>query len=288
MADEPRYPFLLVDVRREEADAISSKLFAAGATGVEERDQTTLVKGRDAIGITLSASFDTRDAADAAALTFGAKHAPEVGEIVGDAWRDAWKAHFRPFKLADGLVVRPPWETYVATGDEQVLELEPGRAFGTGLHETTSLVAEALAAKREWLSGANVIDVGCGSGILALTALLLGAKHAICIDNDPEAVAVTQENAVRNGLDARVRASAKNVSELSMQAEFVVANIEAKVLMPMAKTLRRLVKPNGYLFLSGILLHQARDVGAAFGGDLERLKDTQRGEWKCLGFHRPA
>jgi len=103
--------------------------------------------------------------------------APRLEEVVGDAWRDAWKEHFRPFAITRSIVIRPPWESYAEKPGEQVLVLEPGRAFGTGLHETTSLVARVLEARRGELVGKTVLDVGCGSGILALVALFLTRHH---------------------------------------------------------------------------------------------------------------
>jgi ribosomal protein L11 methyltransferase len=165
---EPRFPFVLVDVAPDDVDFVSYSLFELGAEGVEERDESTLHKTSQKGKVTLSASFLTREAADAAVAELDAELSPRIEEIVGDAWRDAWKEHYKPFAVCKGLVVRPPWEPYDAKDGEKVLELEPGRAFGTGLHETTSLVAESLAARRSELTGKDVLDVGCGSGILSL------------------------------------------------------------------------------------------------------------------------
>lgn len=288
---EPRYPFVHVDVLAEEVDELSSELFDLGAEGVEERDETTLVKNAATGKVTLVAAFASRQEAEEAISALGPERAARYEEIVGDAWRDAWKEHFRPFAIAEGIVVRPPWEPYEAKAGERVLELEPGRAFGTGLHETTRLVARALRAHAAELDGAVVLDVGTGSGILALVALVLGAKRAIAVDNDPEAIEVTTENAQRNGLSDRVDASSTPLEDLEKKegarAPVVLANIEARVLIPLADKLQRTVAPGGLLLLSGILVPQADEVRAAYAA-MDLVESPSLGEWTLLALRQPA
>ena len=285
---EPRYPFVHVDVTAgDEADQVGALLFELGAEGVEERDETTLAKNAASGSVTLVGAFPDRAAAEAAIAQLDPKLSPRYEEVVGDAWRDAWKEHYKPYAIAEGIVVRPPWEAYEAKPGEQVLELEPGRAFGTGLHETTRLVARAIKAHAAEVEGKLAIDVGCGSGILALIALALGADRAIAIDNDPEAIDVTRENAARNGLTERVDASTTDVAALTATAPLVLANIEARILIPMAKDLVARVAPGGLLLLSGILVPQQDDVRAAYP-DLELLEAPALGEWVLLALRRPA
>ena len=285
----PRFPFVRVDVSAEDADVMSATLFELGAEGVEERDETTLVKGTPG-KVTLVASFGSHEDAREA---LGALRAhdealePQLEEIVGDAWRDEWKKHFRPFAITSSIVIRPPWEAYVEKPGEQVLVLEPGRAFGTGLHETTSLVAGALEARRAELADAVVLDVGCGSGILALVALVLGAARARAVDVDPDAVEVTRENATRNGLDERVDTDTAPIETITTKHPVVVANIEARVLIPMAPELSRRVAPGGVLVLSGILAPQKDDVRGAYASFA--LEDTrEKGEWVALVLRAPT
>lgn len=282
---EPRYPFVHVDVLPDDADELSALLFELGAEGVEERDTTTLVKNAVAGKVTLVAAFPNREDAEAAIAELDAALTPRYEEVVGDAWRDAWKEHYKPYAIAEGLVVRPPWEPYEPKPGEKVLELEPGRAFGTGLHETTRLVARAIRAHATEVQGKLVIDVGCGSGILALAAIALGASKAIAIDNDPEAIDVTRENAERNALSDRVDASTTDVAALDAQAPLVLANIEARILIPMAKDLERRVAPGGLLLLSGILVPQKDDVRAAYP-DMELLDAPSLGEWVLLALRK--
>lgn len=280
---EPRYPYVHYDVSADEVDEASALLFELGAEGVEERDHTTLAKSSTQGMVTLVAAFPSKADAESAIAELGERARYE--EVVGDAWRDAWKEHYKPYAIAEGIVVRPPWEPYEAKPGERVLELEPGRAFGTGLHETTRLVSQALKAHEKELANALVLDVGCGSGILALVALALGAGRAVAIDVDPEAVDVTRENAARNSLSERVTASTTPVEEIDVVSPVVLANIESRILIPMAEDLKRRVTPGGLLFLSGILVNQRDETLAAYS-DMDLLASPSLGEWVLLSLRK--
>jgi ribosomal protein L11 methyltransferase len=285
---EPRYPYVAVDVTEEEADEAGALLFELGAGGVEHRDATTLKRGA-AGKVTLVASFETEEGARAAIAELPEGWGPRLEEVVGDAWRDEWKKHFVPFVLCPGIVVRPPWIEHEAAPGEHVVVLEPGRAFGTGLHETTALVAEVLSG--EALAGKDVLDVGCGSGILALVALALGARTARAIDVDPDAVAVTRENAERNGVAARVTTGTTPVEAVRERYAVVLANIEATTLVGMAGALAATVAPGGLLVLSGILAPdvvpaQIEDVRRAFAS-LREESVRRRGEWIAIVARAP-
>ena len=266
---EPRAWFVAIDVAPDEADVTSGRMFELGASGVEERDEGTLARGAPG-KTTLVASFESEKAARAAHKKLGA--GARLEELVGDAWRDAWKEHFRPFRLCEGLWVRPPWQEHEPKRGEKVLVLEPGRAFGTGLHETTRLVAAAIAMHKRTLPATTVLDVGTGSGILALTAIALGAKDAVGIDNDADAIEVAKENAVRNGMSERASFSTTPVGKVRGAFGMVLANIEADVLIAMKTPLRARVAQGGRLILSGILASREADVRAAFGKPLARAE----------------
>lgn len=284
---EPRYPFVRVDVDADLSDEASAELFDLGALGVEERDATTLHKGVEG-KVTLVASFPDHDAANEAIASLDPGWNPSLEEIVGDAWRDAWKEHFHPFALTPHITIRPPWEPYTAQrADERVLELEPGRAFGTGLHATTSLVAKTLDRESTRLTGARVLDVGTGSGILAIVALTLGASFVVATDNDPDVIEVVHENAARNGLGDRIAASTSELDAVNELFPVVVANIEARVLIPLAPALTSKVQPGGLLVLSGILAGQEQDVLAAYP-TLSPVRTEREGDWICLVLARPA
>lgn len=281
---DARYPYVICDVPLADAEEAGALLFELGASGVEERDATTLVRGASQPDtITLVASFADRAAADAAVAELPTEYRSRVHEVVGDAWRDEWKKYFEPFLLCRSVFVSPPWRTCNPPGGERVLILEPGRAFGTGLHETTRLVAEVLADHSGDLNAATVLDVGCGSGILALTAVMLGAARARAVDIDLDAVTVTRENAARNGMTDCIEADDTDASALEHQYPWVVANIEAAPLIAMAQALMARVAPGGRLVLSGILGPQAaqgqwESVRAAYSRF--QLDDVRhKGEW---------
>ena len=288
MSDSPpRFPRVALDVPAEIVDDVVFDLFEMEAGGVEQRDDTTL-DGASADGcVLLLASFASDEQADAVCSALDAAWNPRRDDVVGDAWRDGWKEHFRPFSLTPTIVIRPPWTPVTASDGVHVLEMDPGRAFGTGLHSTTRLVAQSIERNASHVAGQTALDVGCGSGLLALCALIHGAALVRAIDNDPEAVSATIENAERNGFALRVRADTTDVNELEATFPFVVANIETRVLVPMAQALCRCVAPGGMLVLSGILEEQVDDVLAAYRSlqFVERFGD--RG-WVALEFRAEA
>ncbi|WP_437912987.1 50S ribosomal protein L11 methyltransferase [Sorangium sp. So ce302] len=309
---EPRYPFVAVDVPEPEADEIGALLFELGASGVEQRDEQTLVRGARSGQVTLVASFEDHGEAMEAIAALGEQSPPlaaRLEEVVGDAWRDAWKEHFAPFALTPTITVVPPWaERAPEREGERVLLLEPGRAFGTGLHATTALVAELLDEHAAELRGRELLDVGTGSGILALVALVLGAERAVAIDNDEDVIEVVLENAARNGLEGRIEASAGVVEGVTRRFPWVVANIEARVLRPLAPELARVLDPGGWLILSGILESERDDLIARYtslprplehvatrpdpaspGGDRRAGRGDAGGEgWVALLFRAPG
>jgi ribosomal protein L11 methyltransferase len=283
---EPRYPYVVVDVDADETDDAGARLFALGAEGIEERDATTLLLAQASGKSTLVASFPSHVAAESAIALLPTTWKPRLDEVVGDAWRDEWKRYFHPFSICPGIVVRPPWEARASVAGETVLALEPGRAFGTGLHETTALVARVLFARRKLLQRKNILDVGCGSGILSLVALALGAASARAVDVDHDAVLVTRENATRNEMEGRVLADTTDVRFIREHFPVVLANIEAHVLVPLAEAIGARVAPGGMLVLSGVLDTQVDDVCAAYPG-FERDVELQKGEWVAIVLRRP-
>ncbi|MFT3767930.1 MAG: 50S ribosomal protein L11 methyltransferase [Minicystis sp.] len=298
---EPRYPFVAVDVDPEQAEEVGAALFELGAMGVEERDDKTLVRGA-AGRVTLVGSFETREAADAAIEALAEvvpDGAARLEEVVGDAWRDAWKEHFEPFALTSRITVVPPWSPKPDVGpDGMILELEPGRAFGTGLHATTALVAELLDAAAAGtlplpkLVGQEILDVGTGSGILAFVALLYGAARALAVDTDADVIEIVNENAARNGLQDRVEAREGGVESVPRAYPWVLANIEARVLKPLAADIARAVAPGGGLILSGILGSEHDEIVRVYTALPQKLThvDTRRrgdagGEtWVAIAF----
>jgi ribosomal protein L11 methyltransferase len=172
-----------------------------------------------------------------------------------------------------------------------VLALDPGMAFGTGLHPTTRLCLAAIEtlADRGILEGARVLDVGCGSGILAIAAVRLGAEGALGVDTDPIAVESTDANALRNRLSHRIRARAGSLPSGEPPFEAVLANLIAGVLVPLAPRLREELLPGGRLLASGIFIDREDEVRVAFEtAGLEVVGRSSEGDWVVLEAVRPA
>lgn len=244
--------------------------------------------------------FETEEAARAAwAVLVPLLPAKPVSEsqvraMPDEDWRDSYKAHFKPWRFGR-LHWVPVWlrDTYELPKGEAVIWLDPGLAFGTGNHETTRLCVERLVQLTDRVdpSVARVADAGCGSGILALSAIRLGFKDVVGFDNDPEAVRVSQENATLNELAGRVRFSTADlVTGLQPGcAEIVLANIQADILMRFAPQLLSAVSPGGILVMSGILAIELDQVRSTFAGQAPQWPSESKtmGEWSDLMLVRP-
>ena len=206
-------------------------------------------------------------------------------------WAAAWKAYFPVLRVGRRLVIRPTWRRHRRAADDVVIAMDPGMAFGTGLHPTTRLCLAALEplADRGALVGARVLDVGCGSGILAIAALRLGAARALGVDTDPIAIESTTANARRNGLARRLRARAGSLPSGEPPFDVVLANLIAGVLVPLAPALRNELRPGGSLLASGIFEDREADVVTAFeAAGLAIAARSSEGEWVALEARRPA
>lgn len=243
----------------------------------------------------LTGYFESRDAAQAAGAGFAALLDPEwlatepgITELADKDWKESYKEHFKAWKFGR-LHWVPVWErdSFRVPAGEEVLWLDPGMAFGTGNHETTRLVVERLVALADEKGVAGrVIDAGCGSGILALSAGKLGYTRVAAFDNDPVAVDVSRENAELNGLGRGIDFYVGDlVTGLAgRQAELLLANIQADVLMKFAGELLGAVAPGGVLVLSGILATELAQVRDAFGARAPgwRVDSRMLGEWSDL------
>jgi ribosomal protein L11 methyltransferase len=205
-------------------------------------------------------------------------------------WAEAWKAFFPVLRVGRRLVIRPTWRRHRPRAADVVVALDPGMAFGTGLHPTTRLCLAALEGLADdgRLPGARVLDVGCGSGILAIAALKLGAASALGVDTDPIAVDATLANARRNRLGRRSRAREGSLPTNDGPFEIVVANLIAGVLVPLAPMLRDELDTGGTLVASGIFIDREAEVRGAFeAAGLELAARTVDGDWVALEARRP-
>ena len=200
-------------------------------------------------------------------------------------WAEAWKAHFPVMRVGRRLVIKPTWRRHRAAPDDVVLALDPGMAFGTGLHPTTRLCMAALdgLADRGRLDGARVLDVGCGSGILSIAAAKLGASSVLGVDTDPIAIEATTANAARNRLARRIAARHGSLPTGDGPFDAVLANLIASVLVALAPLLRDELRAGGTLLASGIFIDREADVRTAFDAvGLQVTARTAEGEWVAL------
>ena len=220
---------------------------------------------------------------------------PELAEIRLDYrqladhdWASDWQQHFPPFKVGNRLVIHPSWVDWPSTDSEVVLTLDPGQAFGTGTHATTGLCLEELANLFESSSPPQrILDVGTGSGILAMAGAALGAKEVVACDIDNEACEVATENVQKNQLTREITITDRPLNEISGQYDLVLANILAAENIRLATQLVERLAPQGILVLSGILIEQEQQVVNGFENfPLSLLTTSHRDEWTCLVYQR--
>jgi len=210
-----------------------------------------------------------------------------VSEI-SDGWRTEYRHYFAAKKVTDRLVVAPPWERYEPEGDEIVIEIVPGRAFGTGTHETTILCLWAMEGLFRNGSIESLLDVGGGSGILAIAGALLGAKRVTAVESDPEAVQAAQENLVANRVSDRVRmvhAAFPDGIEDEEAFAVVIANLTGTDIRTHAERLVGAAADGGFLIVSGFLVEEADSITKALSsGSAGRVEHLVMGEWGAAVF----
>ena len=237
------------------------------------------------------ATFQERLQALRSQLDMNRRLAPEVDlgtlqidtvNVKDEDWSEVWKQFYKPFRAGRSLVVKPTWEPYDAKPGDRVIEIDPGMAFGSGTHETTGMCLELLEEAVH--GGERVIDVGTGSGILAIGAALLGAKDVLAIDIDPTAVKVARENVAHNHLEQTVTTLEGNLLEkVDAQCEVCVANIIADVICMFAAPLNEHIVPGGLFICSGIIKEREQDVtDALLNAHYTILEIRRKGEWVAM------
>jgi len=250
-------------------DALSAHPFTPTAWEDVER-------GTCRLDIFLENESDAAGVCDAVRETgaaLGLSLAPAVSQLAREDWTESWKRFFHVEHVTPRVVIRPVWESYAARPGEVVIDIEPGMSFGTGRHGTTRACLHFLDAIAGERAGGSMLDMGCGSGILAIGAAKLGF-HPVCgFDNDPDAVAIARDNARLNGVTTELDVC--DLADNVRRADLVVANILAPVLIRHAVVIARAVLPgpDGALVISGILDAQYAEVLASF---------------EALGFHEQA
>lgn len=212
---------------------------------------------------------------------------PEAGEVLDDDWANRWKEWFKPLRVGRRTVIKPTWEAFTPSPGDVVIELDPGQAFGTGTHETTRLCMELIEELLPSTPSCTILDVGTGSGILAIAALRHGAAFAEGIDIDPQAIATAMENASLNGVAGSTRFQTTTLDRIDRQYPLVLANILAEDLVRMRHDLARVTAPGGTLILSGILKEKEGFVLEGFADSgLGPVSTRTMGEWCAILFRK--
>jgi ribosomal protein L11 methyltransferase len=199
-----------------------------------------------------------------------------------DDWAQGWKAYFKPEKIGR-VVIKPSWEAYSSLPEDVVVELDPGMAFGTGNHPTTRLCIELL--QELVAEGMTMLDLGTGSGVLAVAGAKLGAARVAAADIDPVAVRTARENVVVNGVEARVTVSQADLLQGCHEAgyDLVVANIIAAIIVELIPEVPRVLKPDGFFLTSGIISERRADVEAVLAANgFEVVKAVERDQWVAI------
>lgn len=211
----------------------------------------------------------------------GIKHKIVLSDCKEEDWRNNWKKYFHPMKVGKKLLIRPSWRDDFDAENRKVISIDPGLAFGTGGHETTRLCLEMC--EKYLKKDDTVLDVGCGSGILSIASLLLGAKSAVGVDIDEVAVRTAKENAQVNGVSDRYTAVCGSFTEkVSGKFDIVLANIVADAIMFLSKGVKDFMKPDTVYIMSGIIDTRAEEVKNSISEYFDIIEEHLDNGWVCL------
>jgi ribosomal protein L11 methyltransferase len=286
---------LTIETPRNAADRLVETLESAGALSVTLADAADEPQLEPAPGETplwtqvkVSALFDADSAASVARLASQLgdpdQGRPRIERIEDQVWERVWLDTFKPTRFGRRLWICPHGQA-PDDGDAVVVALDPGLAFGTGHHPTTALCLEWLDGMD--LEGRTILDFGCGSGILAIAALRLGAARAVAVDHDPQAIEATHANALANRVEDRLVSDLPDRAD-AIQADVVVANILAGPLIRLAPRLIGALRPGGALALSGVLADQVETVRGAYAQDIALAPTQLREDWALISGWRHA
>jgi len=260
----------------DEVDLASADLWAAGATAIGEVSSSSLgLTDGDGVGsVTLTASFPTATAARQVAAELGG-----TAVVVDRSWQEQWKAFAQPVNVSAGLVVVPAWRPVEIDDDRLVVRIDPGGCFGSGTHASTRFVLRWLVEHPPVAKA--VLDVGCGSGILSVTAARLGAASVTAVDIDPEAVRITRSNAAENEVATLVDASTQHLDEIGSGFDLALVNVTAGVHAVLGTQVVAALDEGATVVVAGLLPGQWRHVVDAYPGMIERGRAIVDG-WEGL------
>ncbi len=210
--------------------------------------------------------------------------------VVNPGWEHQWKKYFKPLRLGKSFIIKPTWERYSTDGRDIVIDIDPGMAFGTGQHPSTAMCITALEdimlkdrSAEKW----NVMDVGTGTGILAICCAKLGAEKIIAVDIDPKAIEIASKNIVINDVHNKIEVLNLDVSFYKGAFDLIIANLTSGTLISLQSHLISMLNPGGYIITSGITEHDAKNVEKVFCTDnVEVYSVDSEKEWVCYVFHK--
>jgi ribosomal protein L11 methyltransferase len=207
-------------------------------------------------------------------------------ELVSDpGWGEAWKKYFKPLRIGRNIVIKPTWERFNQTGNDVVIEIDPGMAFGTGQHASTRMCLEAIETiLRENQPNAirQVLDVGTGTGILGIACAKLGIERVLCVDNDTLATRIAGENVLLNKVESRVTVASQDIATMNESFPLIIANLTATILIELYPHFVRLISPGGIIVISGIIEQSRLDIEACFSEPFfSQQQLIIEKEWAC-------
>jgi len=279
----------LCTVESDQADPVGLACFDLGSCGLQTEDLGDHVRLSAYFPATRSPRQLRRALTELFAPILGPHFQLSVNKIPDQDWSRAWRDYFRPVWATPRIVVHPPWLPVDVEPSQIAIAIDPGMAFGTGGHESTRLCLQALEDVIR--PGNSCLDVGTGSGVLALAALRLGASRVVAVDVDPVAVENARENLRINGLaEAVVAFHVGRLNEMPAETfDVIMANIQRTILSPMLSDLKRRTAPHGRVILSGILVRERREFGSqVHGAGLRVGRMLTEGEWLCMTAEQTA
>ncbi len=200
-------------------------------------------------------------------------------------WKDNWKQYFKPFRFTEKIVIKPSWEEYTPQPEDLVIELDPGMAFGTGTHETTQMCARL--GEKYLIAGDRVLDLGCGTAILALSAVKLGAQSALAVDIDDAAVKTARQNVENNQESQKIEVKQGELHQIPQEPyDLIFINIIADVIISLSNEIKNYIGPNTRVLLSGIIKSRQEEVKKAYNAiGFTLIEEMNLGEWVAMVFH---
>lgn len=280
----------------EEIDAVTYILFEAGITGVviedskgcltneEIPEDRTIVKGY--LPLDSNTAEDKIQEIVESLKKLGLYNLGDIKltYISEENWAESWKKYYKPIKISEKIVIKPTWEEYQPKDKETIIELDPGMAFGTGIHDTTIMCIKALEQILEGTRGKSVLDIGCGSGILSITSAKLGADKVTGIDIDNVAVKVAVENVKLNRVEGKVKIIKGDLlNAITEKGDIIVANITSNVIKNLIPRVSANLKGDSILILSGIIKERSYEIKQViFRNNLEIVEEIEKGEWVTM------